>query len=164
MIFMSLNANLQWLAGHPVARRHPVDLAVASNPGGIRMTTDFGPGNHVTGDDDSLATIEVACTTLDEFSAKNPAPRFIKLDVEGHELEVPKGAAKTLANPGLRGLLVETFRSSNWQLPKHRELERLLRSFGFAPCHPNLSGPIEMSGENEGGNNTFYLRLEHFHS
>jgi hypothetical protein len=36
-----------------------------------------------------------------------PMPNHIKLDVDGEELAVLEGAARTLASPGLRSMLVE---------------------------------------------------------
>jgi FkbM family methyltransferase len=46
------------------------------------------------GDD---GTIAVTCTRIDDFVAGRPAPSFVKMDVEGFELEVLKGAEQALA-------------------------------------------------------------------
>lgn len=40
-------------------------------------------------------TVRVACTTLDDFTASNPAPNLVKMDVEGGESDVLKGADRT---------------------------------------------------------------------
>jgi FkbM family methyltransferase len=40
----------------------------------------------------SQSTLQVPCTTLDDFIEHNPAPNVVKMDVEGAESEVFKGA------------------------------------------------------------------------
>lgn len=40
-------------------------------------------------------TVRVPCTTLDDFTASNPAPSLVKMDVEGGESDVLKGADRT---------------------------------------------------------------------
>jgi FkbM family methyltransferase len=42
------------------------------------------------------AGIEVPARTLDECFAEHPAPSLVKLDVEGHEMAVLEGGARTL--------------------------------------------------------------------
>ena len=42
-----------------------------------------------------LTVVRVACTTLDDFTASNPAPNLVKMDVEGNESDVLKGADRT---------------------------------------------------------------------
>lgn len=141
-----------------------VNRALGSSSRSLRMTFELGPGNRIITSDDSAPSVEVSCTTLDAFTEEHEAPDFIKIDVEGHELEVLRGARKTLATPSLKGLLVETFRPSNWHLPQHQELERLLASHGFVPCNEDSSGIREMTRPEEGTNNTLYLRVAHFQS
>jgi hypothetical protein len=46
---------------------------------------------------------------MDEFidSFQCPRPQLLKIDVDGAELQVLQGAARTLADPGLKSVLIE---------------------------------------------------------
>ena len=57
-----------------------------------------------------------------------PPPNLIKLDVDGSEVEIVKGAAKALANPGLRSVLVELNEDA---AGSHREVIRRLEAAGL---------------------------------
>ncbi|NQT94689.1 MAG: FkbM family methyltransferase [Lentisphaerae bacterium] len=43
-------------------------------------------------------TIEIPIVSLDSFFEKRPPPNFIKMDIEGHEVEVLRGFEETLRN------------------------------------------------------------------
>jgi len=80
-----------------------IRAAVFSASGSILLEpADFrrGHGNaHVgTARDPSRATIEVPCTTLDDFSRGHAVPQVVKIDVEGAESEVLKGAEELFSN------------------------------------------------------------------
>jgi FkbM family methyltransferase len=66
-----------------------VSLKTASTPYSAGLTSRCleGPG---------LGTVEVPMTTLDEFFAEREPPQLIKIDVEGMEGEVLRGAAALL--------------------------------------------------------------------
>ena len=49
--------------------------------------------------------IEVDCFTIDSFAQRNEIPTFVKMDVEGYELQVLRGAEKTLKS--IRHLFLE---------------------------------------------------------
>jgi FkbM family methyltransferase len=69
-----------------------------------------------------------------------PFPNHIKIDVDGHELAILRGARATLANPALQSLQIEI----GQQDPDGPEIRSLLESSGFKVTrvsqHP--SGPI----------------------
>jgi FkbM family methyltransferase len=69
--------------------------------------------------------VEVSCTTLDDFLNQVPemAPAFIKIDVEGAELQVLKGMSETLKTPHL-ALMVEVHENA-------AAVFALLRDCGF---------------------------------
>ncbi len=67
--------------------------------------------------------------TLDELVAGGavPVPNHFKIDVDGFEHKVVAGAAKTLRNPALRSVLIET----NQNLEEHRAMVRELNALGL---------------------------------
>ena len=68
--------------------------------------------------------------TLDDFIAAfgAPFPRHIKVDVDGLEPEIIKGAAKTIADPRLKSLLIEI----NEALPEFMAIVETLKKAGFS--------------------------------
>lgn len=66
--------------------------------------------------------------TLDELVAAGlPKPNHIKIDVDGLEFKVIKGAEKTLGNCSVRSVLMEV----NDALPEHREMLRFMGELGY---------------------------------
>jgi FkbM family methyltransferase len=66
---------------------------------------------------------------LDDLVASGavPVPQHIKIDVDGFEPKVTTGARKTLANPAVRSVLIET----NQNLDDHMEMVRELNDMGL---------------------------------
>jgi len=57
-----------------------------------------------------------------------PAPTHAKIDTDGHEVEVLRGAAKALADPGWRSVIIELDRK---ETDRNREIRALLAAGGF---------------------------------
>lgn len=79
----------------------PLNMAAGSTPGVARLNLYRRPGGnsfHERGDFDRVGVEEVKVTTLDGIADELKLGRvdFIKIDVEGHELEVLKGASRIL--------------------------------------------------------------------
>ena len=122
-----------------------VQAAVAASVGSARFAL------HPSGGASSLAVtslgdvpqIDVATETIDNFCRTQALlPSVIKIDVEGAELDVLKGARQALALPGLQ-VFVE-FHPAAWQQSgiARADIEAELREQGFtvdaldASCDP----------------------------
>ena len=75
-----------------------------------------------------------------------PVPDYIKLDVDGFEHKVLRGASKTLANPKVREIIVEL----NTHLEEHRSVIEWLQSLGFGYDENQAKGALRKSGTFEG--------------
>lgn len=71
-------------------------LSYVGQVGLVLADQSRGHGNALTVRSIEEGQILVPCTTLDQYAAENPPPDFIKIDVEGAESEVLKGAAHLL--------------------------------------------------------------------
>jgi hypothetical protein len=76
--------------------------------------------------------LELTTTTVDEFASVNPAPDFIKIDVEGEEARVLRGAYRVLREK--RPLICCEVHSSDLAV----EVSDILKSAGYAL--ENLNG------------------------
>ena len=63
----------------------------------VFSVTDNAYGSRIVEDQSSWPTLTLTTTTLDDFAATHPLPDFIKMDVEGEEGRVLRGASALLA-------------------------------------------------------------------
>jgi FkbM family methyltransferase len=89
--------------------------------------------------------------TIDEavFSGSIPIPNHIKIDVDGYEHKVLKGAVLTLSHQALKSVLIEL----NPHLQEHREIVGFMEELGFAfdpdqvAASARKEGPFQGVGE-----------------
>lgn len=89
------------------ARVRCLQCGVAAATGALAFTQDRDCANRVATAFDTAATVVVPVRTLDEICG-DETPTLVKVDVEGFEREVVAGGARTLAAPGLLGVVMET--------------------------------------------------------
>jgi FkbM family methyltransferase len=123
----------------------PVCAAVGSSSSAAQLLSDAGTGGSrlaVAGDADR-STTPVRVMTIDEFCAKEQiVPDFIKIDVEGSELDVLRGARETIRKRrGKLALFVE-MHPSLWPAigVGQEDVEAELRHQGLAATSLTPSG------------------------
>lgn len=74
------------------------ELAVSDKNGSVYMTSDHHSSNYITEAESPQCTLEVECITVDTYVEKHSIKKIdiIKIDVEGKELSVLKGAKHAL--------------------------------------------------------------------
>jgi FkbM family methyltransferase len=97
-----------------------INSALGAELGVINFTIGLGTTNRVATTDDAEVR-QVPVKTLDSI-LKGRCPTIIKIDVEGYELEVFKGATRTLADLRLTAIITETL---------DPEVLRILSNAGF---------------------------------
>ena len=101
-----------------------LELALSDHEGTARFDNQAGSGTaHLSPD----GALEVKTTSLDAASAHLPAPRVLKIDCEGAEVEVLKGGEKTIrsAQPAI-------FLSTHGEAIQ-QACFTLLRGWGYTP-------------------------------
>lgn len=81
-------------------------VGLSDKPGTLSFTTALDSVNHVLADGEDADSQAIAVTTMDVL-CEPLSPIIIKIDVEGHELAVLKGAESTMANPALLAVIME---------------------------------------------------------
>ncbi len=89
----------------------------------------------------SAKKIVVPCMTLDTYIRTHRTPRIIKVDVEGAESDIVKGAGKLLSKKGIL-LIIEIWRESALRAYSERTV-RELQKIGYLPFGIRKDGSLE---------------------
>lgn len=127
-----------------------IDAAVSADVGRANFAVHrFGGGSSLAvGSLDAAAIITVATESIDHFcETRGVRPDLIKIDVEGAELDVLKGARRTLALPGVETFV--EFHPTVWAASGlgRADIERELKAQGYVaePLDPTFD-PWSMEG------------------
>jgi FkbM family methyltransferase len=133
------------------------DLLYLSKLGAGSSQHTFGESvNHELQPMDAAFRQGSYATTLDALveAAVIPVPSHIKIDVDGIEHKVISGAARTLANPGLRSVLVEL----NTNLDEHWSIVDLMLGHGFSYSEEEAARARREDGPFKGTGNYVFRR------
>ena len=132
------------------------NMAVSAQAGNIKFVYNEDTMNHAATSEETN-TMEVTTDTLDNL-LDNIEPLLIKIDVEGFETEVLKGAVKTLSNTKLCAIIIE-LNGSGQRYGFNEELIHMqLNEAGFYPFYYNPFKRLLTLLSTYGLHNTIYIR------
>jgi FkbM family methyltransferase len=108
-----------------------LQIGLSDRPAKLRFTADLDTVNHVMIDGEGGIGIEVDVSTVDEIVGVQ-TPLLMKIDVEGHELPLLRGASKTLSADDLLAVIMETNNSGARYGNSDHDLFRLMADHGFS--------------------------------
>lgn len=129
---------------------HIAHIALGAAPAELKMyqdcDTNSGANRMVPQGNAITATITVPVTTMDLFVAeKKLKPDFIKIDVEGFEMEVLKGAGKTLSDHKPSLFIELDDKNLKKQGSSAFELCDYLAGFGYKLFEEGSETPFDLS-------------------
>ena len=147
------NININQITGKVT----PLNIALGSQKGDINFTASYDAANHVATSDEQNV-IKVPVETLDAVLQNQNTPALLKIDVEGFETEVIKGALKTLENDKLKAVIIE-LNGSGWRYGyNEQDIHNTFLSMGFSPYVYNPKKRSLSTKEKLGASNTIYIR------
>jgi len=111
-----------------------LNVAAGAESSEARFTADLDAVNRALGSNEFYdgATVVVPVRPLDEILANTPT--MMKIDVEGFEDAVVRGAARTLADHRLRAFIIEVLHEAPSELLAGETVPRFLIALGWQPC------------------------------
>lgn len=132
-----------------------LNIGLGSASGTLKFTKSLDTVNHIATDQED-DTIDVKVDTLDNVLG-DKSPSLLKIDVEGFETEVLKGAEKTLINPNLKAIIIELNGSGQRYGYDEQSIHNNLLNKGFSPYTYNPFTRQIVRIEQFGTHNTIYL-------
>ncbi len=137
-----------------------LNIGIGDKEGNARFTSNLNCTNHVLNEGENVYDeITVRMDTLDSV-LKDKSPLIIKIDVEGYEKQVLKGAQRVLSNESLQSLIIETDDHNNGYDPDHTSVTEIMDNYGFHeyaydPFRRELTIPKHKKNN---PNNTIFVR------
>jgi hypothetical protein len=134
------------------------NTGAGSTRGELWFSTRSGPTNHVLAQGEAADhSVCVGVDTLDHI-ADSTRPTIIKIDVEGYEAEVIRGAHGVLSEKSLQAVLIELNGLGARYGFTDDEIHARMLSFGFSPARydPFMRRLIALDDHQSSGN-TLYV-------
>jgi len=137
-------------------RVNSLNIGLGKASATMKFTKTLDTVNHIATESDEN-TIEVPIESIDEIVDLN-IPTLIKMDVEGYETEVLKGAMKTLENSKLKAIIIELNGSGERYGFDEKGIHNLLVGLNFMPYSYYPFERKLKKIDDFGSYNTIYIR------
>ena len=135
-----------------------LNAAIGSEKGFVNFTKSLDAMNHVACENENDDIIKVPVEVLDDILSGRETPALIKIDVEGFETNVVKGACSTLKKDGLKAIIIELNGMGARYGYDEKDIHDTLMNLGFKPF---LYNPVKREltlADSYGAFNTIYIR------
>lgn len=137
-----------------------LNIGLADKEGELAFTTGENCMNHVVAEGEASGeVVKVKVRTLDEVLG-GQSPAMLKIDVEGFETLVLKGADKTLRNPALHSVIMELNGSGTRYGFSEDAIVATMKGYGFETheYEPFSKTLTSMNGGRHAEENTLFIR------
>ena len=135
-----------------------INIALGSEKGFVNFTKTLDTINHVACENENHDTIRIPIETLDNILSEKEVPVLLKIDVEGYETNVIKGAYKTLQKESLKAIIIELNGSGSRYGYNERDIHNTLKDFDFRPSTYDPVNREIIIVNDFGANNTIYVK------
>jgi FkbM family methyltransferase len=130
------------------------NIGLANKNGILKFTSNLDDKNHVVCNTSSIKNIDIIDVPVKKLDTivSGCDPLLIKIDVEGFELQVLKGADEILKSKSLLAVIIETFGKNN--------LDKQMSKYGFKPFtyNPFNREISPFDSKKVTSNNTIYIK------
>lgn len=128
----------------------------------LRFSSELDTVNHVLAEGEGGTAMDVPVQRLDDLLG-GEAPVLMKIDVEGQEWPVLRGAPRTLSNPALLAVVMETNGSGARYGVGDDKLMETMRGYGFEAYGYDPFARTLLAGPATEGNSVFVRNQEAVH-
>ena len=135
-----------------------MNCGVGSQSGVLAFTNSEDTRNRVSFKGDHGEVTQVPVVTLDSV-INHASPMILKIDVEGYEHEVLKGAEVLLSSGNVLAILIEVNCEGGYYGSTKEQIHNLIISYGFTPVmyDPKKRKITKLLSFNPNNENTIYL-------
>lgn len=133
------------------------NMAVGSASGTVCFTKNLDTTNHVASENEKDDIIEVKIGTLD-LILESQIPTLLKIDVEGFEAEVIKGAERILSNDLLKAIIIELNGSGDRYGVNENNIRSYFERLGFSSYSYDPMERMLLNNHDPKRPNSIYIR------